>query len=143
MNKNISMRSGGRSWFSDAIGGAWRLVKQSTHIPAATDSPLYTELCALSARHLPILVHKRAKYLEETGTPRSARWETELDDFVTHTIWPYLIDAPLTEARGKSGKRRVAEMLDEIILAEQRRIAAATPSDEIPHTSRFDTSWVT
>ena len=34
-------------------------------------------------------------------------------------------------------------MLDEIIRAEQRRIAATTSNDDIPHTSRFDTSWVT
>jgi hypothetical protein len=140
MNKNISVRNGGRSWFSDAIGGAWRLVKQSTHIPAAPNSPLYTELCALSAQHLPVLTHKRAKYLGENGGATDARWSAELDDFMSHMIWPYLFDIPSMEVRSK---RRVAEMLDEIIRAEQRRIATVTSDDNIPHTSRFDTSWVT
>jgi len=138
MTKTISMRSGGRSWFSDAIGGAWRLVKQSTYIPTARYSPLYAELCSLSEQHLPVLMHKRAKYLEDA--PKNARWSAELDNFVSHTIWPYLFDVPSMET---SSRKRVAEVLDEIIRAEQRRIAATAPSDDIPHTSRFDTSWVT
>ena len=141
MNKNISMRAGGRSWFSDAIGGAWRLVKQSTDIPAGANSPLYAELRALSAQHLPVLIHKRTKYLGENGGTTDARWAIELDDFVAHSVWPYLFDVP--DMRDKSSKERVAKMLDEIIRAEQRRIAATTPNDDIPHTSRFDTSWVT
>ena len=141
MNKTISMRSAnGRTWFSDAIGGAWRLVKQSTHISIAMNASLRDELRALSESHLPVLIHKRAKYLEETGTPKSARWTFELDEFVTHRVWPYLLELP--DVQGKSSKRHAAEMLDEIIRAEQRR-AAATPTDDIPHTSRFDTSWVT
>jgi hypothetical protein len=138
MTKTISMRSAGRSWFSNAIGGAWRLVKQSTYISAARYSPLYTELCSLSAQHLPVLVHKRAKYLEDA--PKAARWSAELDDFVNHTIWPHLFDVPSMEA---CSRKRVAEVLDEIIHAEQRRIAAVPPGDDIPHTSRFDTGWVT
>ena len=140
MNKTISMKTGGRSWFSDAIGGAWRLVKQRTHIATAANAPLCAELRALSAQHLPVLMHKRAKYLEDAGTPKGARWTAELDDFVAHTVWPYLFDVPSMEVRSK---KRVAQMLDEIIRAEQRRIAAATPNGDIPHTSRFDTSWVT
>ena len=85
-------------------------------------------------------MHKRAKYLGETGPPKSARWAAELDEFVARTIWPYLFEVPSIEVRNE---RRVAKMLDEIIRAEQRRIAAATPNADIPHTSRFDTSWVT
>ena len=142
MNKNISMRAGNgaRTWFSDAIGGAWRLVKQSTHISTAMNASLRNELRALSAPHLPVLIHKRAKYLEEAGAPKNARWTSELDDFVTHMVWPYLFEIP--DVHGKSSKRHAAEMLDEIIRAEQRRAATAS-SDDIPHTSRFDTSWVT
>jgi hypothetical protein len=142
MNKTISMRSsGGRSWFSDAIGGAWRLVKQSTHISTAMNASLRAELRALSEPHLPVLIHKRAKYLGQNSGASDGRWSTELDDFVTHMVWPYLFDVP--DVYGKSSKRRAAEMLDEIIRAEQRRIAATTSNDDIPHTSRFDTSWVT
>jgi hypothetical protein len=139
MNKNISMRSGngaGRSWFSDAIGGAWRVVKQGTNIHAAADTPLHAELRALSAQHFPVLMHKRSKYVEHA--PDRARWFAELDDFVTHTILPYLSE---DAAIGANNKKRVVEMLDEIVNAEQRRIAAITPGDGIPHTSRFDTSW--
>ena len=135
MGRKISTADNHR-WFSDAIGGAWRLVKQGTRIRGVMDSPLYAELCALSAPHMPVLVHKRAKYLGQHGAEMNLRWFSELDDFVMHTIQPLLSDG---QAESKS---EVIEVLDEIVRAEQRRAAAATPVDTIPHTSRFDTSWV-
>jgi hypothetical protein len=130
----------GQRWFSAAIGGAWRLVKQGTKIRDDATSPFYAELCALSAEHMPILVHKRTKYLANPDAEMNLRWFSELDDFVTHTIWPQLFEGALAEA---SDKKEVIDVLDEIVGAEQRRNAATNSADNIPHTSRFDTSWVT
>jgi hypothetical protein len=141
MNKNISTaNSAGHRWFSDAIGGAWRLIKQGTKIRDDANSPFYAELCALSAGHMPILMHKRAKFLGQPDARMNMRWFSELEDFVTHTIWPQLFDASSAEAASKS---EIIDVLDEIVGAEQRRQAAANAADNIPHTSRFDTSWVT
>jgi len=138
MNKNISTaNSAGHRWFSDAIGGAWRLVKQGTKIRDEVRSPLYAELCALSAGHMPILTHKRAKYLGRPDARMNTRWFSELEDFVIHTIWPQL--GASAEA---ADKRELIDVLDEIVGAAQRRDAVANSADNIPHTSRFDTSWV-
>ena len=136
MNKNIS--AAGHRWFSDAIGGAWRLVKQGTRIRGDASSPFYAELCALSAAHMPILTHKRAKYLGKTDARMNMRWFSELEDFVTHTIWPQL-----GACAAAADKSEIIGVLDEIVGAAQRRNAAAHAADTIPHTSRFDTSWVT
>jgi hypothetical protein len=139
MTKKLSMaNSTGQGWFSDAIGGAWRLVKHGTKIHNAGNSPFYDELCALSAEHMAILVHKRSRYLGAPDDRMNLRWFTELDDFVTHTIWPRLFEASMA---GVNSKSDIIEVLDGIIGAEQRRIAAKKAADDIPHTSRFDTSW--
>jgi len=136
MGKKLSMANS-TGWFSDAIGGAWRIIKHGTKIHNAANSPYYDELCALSAEHMAILVHKRTRYLGKPGAEMNLRWFTELDDFVTHTICPRLFDASTAEVGNKSD---IIEVLDEIIGAEQRRLAAESASD-MPHTSRFDTSW--
>jgi len=138
MNKNIAMA--GQRWFAAAIGDAWRLVKQGTKIRDDASSPFYGDLCALSAPHMPILMHKRAKYLGRADAQMNMRWFSELEDFVTHTIWPQLFEGSSAEAAEKS---EIIEALDEIVGAEQRRAAAMIATDNIPHTSRFDTSWVT
>jgi hypothetical protein len=138
MNTKIMIGAGQR-WFSDAIGGAWRLVKQGTKIHSAAHAPFYDELCALSDAHMPVLMHKRAKY--KGRAPMNLRWFSELDDFVTHTVWPLLSE---NSAMMVSAKNDIIEVLDAIVAAEQNRAAAAAELiDNIPHTSRFDTSWVT
>ena len=139
MGKKLSMANGtGQRWFSDAIGGAWRLVKHGTKIHNAGNSPFYDELSALSAEHMAILVHKRTRYLGAPGNKMNLRWFTELDDFVTHTIWPRLFEPSVA---GVNSKSDIVEVLDGIIGAEQRRIAATKSAEDIPHTSTFETSW--
>ena len=137
MNKNLAMA--GQRWFADAIGGAWRLVKQGTKIRDDASSPFYPALCAASAAHMPILMHKRAKYLGRPDAQMNIRWFSELEDFVTHTIWPELFEGA---AGALADKSEIIDVLDEIVGAEQRRMAAMAAADNIPHTSRFDTSWV-
>jgi hypothetical protein len=138
--KSSTANDTGHRWFSDAIGGAWRLVKQGTKISGIARSPFHAELCALSAPHMPVLVHKRAKYLGEPESQMNMRWFSELEDFVTHTIWPLLFDGSVPEVESKSD---IIEALDAIVASEQRRAAAAKAVEDFPHTSRFDTSWVT
>ena len=47
MGKKLSMANGsGQRWFSDAIGGAWRIVKHGTKIHGAVSASFYDELCA-------------------------------------------------------------------------------------------------
>ena len=58
--------------------------------------------------------------------------------FVTSTLWPHLKDSAHLAGRDA---RCVAELLDEIVAAEQR--AAAAVARVVPLTSRFDTSWAT
>ena len=122
--------SAGQRWLSDAIGGAWRLVKHGTKIHNAGNSPFHDELCAMSAEHMAILVHKRTRYLGAPDNRMNLRWFTELDDFVTHTIWPRLFEASMA---GVNSKSDIIEVLDGIICAEQRRIAEKKAADDIPH----------
>lgn len=142
MSRNITAgysANAQRGWFSSAIGGAWRLVKQSIALPLATTSPLYAELCSLVAPHLSVLVYKRAKHSEQSSAVIDARWSVELDEFVSRMLWPYLADSPLLEGRSKCN---IAEMLDAVIAAEQCA-ALSNSAINVPCTSRFDTSWAT
>jgi hypothetical protein len=54
-------------------------------------------------------------------------------------LWPYLQESAVLNGRSKNC---VAELLDDIVAAEQRNHDLAM-ADIIPRTSRFDTSWAT
>ena len=125
-----------RTWFSDAIGGAWKLIKLGIASPAAENSALYAELSSLTAPHLAVLAHKRAKYSESADVFKVERWNEDLDNFVARVIWPQLANEAAVGGRKKSV---VIETVDAIVASEQCRLAQVGRS--LPTTSRFDTSW--
>ena len=116
-----------------AVREVWRLLKQGIDIPTDWQPALHDELRALAAPHLAVLAHKRTKLVQAL---QDERWASELGDFVNRVLWPYLATS---EALAGRSQNCVAELLDEIVAAEQRVVAA----DAIPLTSRFDTSWAT
>ena len=128
MGKHVSIGkvSGG------AIGEVWRLLKQGIDIPVAWHAPLQDELRELTQPHMAILIYKRAKFDSD------ARWRAELHEFVSRTLWPHIANSELLGGRNEA---HVAELMDEIVVAEQRR--EAEREADIPLTSRFDTSWAT
>jgi hypothetical protein len=137
MGKTVSLSNAGnsgRSWFSNAIGGAWKLMKQGIALPVAKNSPLCAEVFSLTAPHLPVLVHKRTKFLEVHGASQNASWMLELNHFAVRSICPHL-------AAESPDRKCVLEILDDIVSVEQGRIAAAACANNPPYTSRFDTSW--
>lgn len=126
MGKHETVRAG-------AIAEVWRLLKQGIDIPAAWHAPLQEELRDLAHPHMAVLMHKRAKFGAE-----DARWHDELHHFVSQTLWPHIAKSELLAGRNEA---QVAELLDEVVAASQRR--EAERETEIPLTSRFDTSWAT
>jgi hypothetical protein len=135
MKKNIS--AGEPRRVVAAIGEVWQLLKSGIDFPDAPHPLLHAELRELTAPHLPVLVHKRAKLTG--GSPSEGRWFAELSDFVSRIIWPQLESNPVLEGRNKYC---VAELLDEIVASEQRSAAELAFADALPRTQRFDTSWV-
>jgi hypothetical protein len=120
-------------WLSDAIGSAWKLAKLG--IQSDASSAMNSELAALTAPHLAVLVYKHAKYAGE-----DARWKLELHHFVERTIIPQLAEDP---ALAGLDADQLASRVDAVVMAEQRRLAKLE-SDPLPSTSRFDdTSWAT
>jgi hypothetical protein len=120
-------------WLSDAIGSAWKLAKLG--IQSDASSAMNSELAALTAPHLAVLVYKRAKYAGE-----DARWKLELHHFVERTIIPQLAEDPALTGLDAD---QLASRVDAVVMAEQRRLAKLE-SDPLPSTSRFDdTSWAT
>jgi len=94
------------------------------------------DLRELVAPHMPVLVHQRAKLLENAG---QERWSDELDRFMRQSLWPLL-----GEDRNYAERNRtfVTLMLDVTIAEAQRRAAAAQP-ESVPLVSRFDATWAT
>lgn len=94
------------------------------------------ELKELMAPHMPVLIHRRAKLLAETG---DERWSDELQTFMQRSLWPLL-----GPDRGYADRNRafITLMLDVAIEREQRRAAAASVAT-IPQVSRFDATWAT
>ena len=94
------------------------------------------DLRELVAPHMPVLVHQRAKLLENAG---QERWSDELDRFMRQSLWPLL-----GEDRDYAERNRtfVTLMLDVTIAEAQRRAAAAQP-ESVPLVSRFDATWAT
>jgi hypothetical protein len=114
---------------TQVIREVWRLLRQGIEMPG--EPALHDELRALVAPHLPVLVHKRIKLMQAL---QDERWTSELNDFVGRVLWPQLAASP---ALGGRNANCVAELVDEIVAAEQR----AETTVSIPLTSRFDTSW--
>ena len=121
-----------------AIKEVWRLLKQG--IEFSVEPKIQSEVRELAAPHMAVLVHKRAKVGATTGPLEDEQWFGELGDFVSRMLWPYLQASPVLNGRSKNC---VAELLDEIVAAEQRNIHDLAMADIIPRTSRFDTSWAT
>jgi hypothetical protein len=121
-------------WLSDAIGSAWKLARLGIRAPES-DTQLASELNALAAPHLAVLVHKRAKCADGDNV-----WRAELDRFVARVILPQLDEDP---ALSGISTEQLAARVDAIVFAEQRRLLALE-SNPLPSTSRFeDTSWAT
>ena len=127
-----------RTGLGGAIREVWRLLKQG--IEFSVEPKLQSEVRDLAAPHMAVLVHKRAKVGATTGTLEDEQWFGELGDFVSRMLWPYLQESPVLNGRSKNC---VAELLDEIVAAEQRNFHDLAMADIIPRTSRFDTSWAT
>lgn len=121
-----------------ALKEVWRLLKQG--IEFSVEPKLQSEVRELAAPHMAVLVHKRAKVGATTGPIEDEQWLGELGDFVSRMLWPYLQESPVLNGRSKNC---VAELLDEIVAAEQRNNHDLAMADIIPRTSRFDTSWAT
>lgn len=141
MNKKTKTGYGGvgqRSWFSDAVGGAWRLARRGTGSPAATHLPLLAEMRALTASHMPVLIHKSARCSEGAAAGENSKWVDELESFVTRVVWPHLAASPALQGRDKAS---IVKLLDRIIAAERQTTDGRTSDETIPYTSRFDSSW--
>jgi len=121
-----------------ALKEVWRLLKQG--IEFSVEPKLQGEVRELARPHMATLVHKRAKVGATTGPVQDEQWYGELGDFVSRMLWPYLQESPVLNGRSKNC---VAELLDEIVAAEQRAVCERAMVDIIPRTSRFDTSWAT
>jgi hypothetical protein len=123
-----------------ALREVWRLLKQGIDFSSSIEPKLQSELRELAAPHMAVLVHKRARVGATTGTIEDEQWFGELGDFVSRMLWPYLQDSTVLNGRSKNC---VAELLDDIVAAEQRNVHDLAMADIIPRTSRFDTSWAT
>jgi hypothetical protein len=134
MAKQVVAEGAGRP-LKQAVREVWRLLRQGIDIPSDWQPALHDELRALAAPHLAVLVHKRAKLVEAL---QDERWASELVEFVNRILWPHLA---ASEALGGRNQNCVAELLDEIVAAEQRAVAAVTRT--VPLTSRFDSGWAT
>lgn len=134
----------GRNWngqgsrFGEAIGGAWRLASRSKDISVAAGSPFYTEVRALASSHMPVLIHKFAKFSEGAAAGENSNWANELESFVTRVVWPHLVEDPARQGRDKAC---VVKLLDMIVAAERRKAIGQKADETIPYTSRFDSSW--
>ena len=125
--------------FGAALREVWRLLKQGIELSSSIEPKLQGEVRELAAPHMAVLVHKRAKVGATMGTLEDEQWFGELGDFVSRMLWPYLQESAVLNGRSKNC---VAELLDDIVAAEQRNHDLAM-ADIIPRTSRFDTSWAT
>jgi hypothetical protein len=125
---------------SAALKEVWRLLKQGVEFSSSGEPKLQSELRELAAPHMAVLVHKRSKIGATTGSIEDEQWFGELGDFVSRMLWPYLQASPVLNGRSKNC---VAELLDDIVAAEQRNTCDLAMADIIPRTSRFDSSWAT
>ena len=123
-----------------ALKDVWRLLKQGIEFSSSVEPKLQGEVRELAAPHMAVLVHKRTKAGTRPGAIQDEQWFSELGDFVSGMLWPYVQESPALNGRSKNC---VAELLDDVVAAEQRNIHELAMADIIPRTSRFDTSWAT
>jgi len=116
--------------FADAIA---MLFSTATFEPQRS---LESEVYELVEPHLAILVHKRRRFVGDDVREHEL-WAKELDDFVGRTFfWP---TPAATEAFAKYDRRKIAKMVDKIVVHEQLRQDAAQAV--LPQTCRFSSSW--
>lgn len=125
---------------TEAVKEVWRLLKQGIEFSGLSEPKFQAELRELAAPHMAVLVHKRARVGSTTGPVEDEHWIGELDDFVSRMLWPHVQNSAFLNGRSK---HCVAELMDEIVAAEQRTTVDVALADIIPRTSRFDTSWAT
>lgn len=94
-------------------------------------SVLENEVAALAAPHLPVLLHKRARY----GSG-STHWRLELESVVDRAVMPYASGGTIFPA---IHRRRLIRML-EMHLSEQARHSEQAVT-ATPVVWRIDTSW--
>ena len=123
---------------AEAVREVWRLLKQGIDFRAVRPPALQTELRELSAPHMAVLVHKRAKVSVTSGALEDERWFGELSDFVSRILWQQI---QTSEALAGRSKNCVAEMLEEIVALEQRTMTELALADVLPRTSRFESGW--
>jgi hypothetical protein len=116
----------------------WRLLKKGMEFSYGANTPLQTELRELAAPHMAVLVHKRAKVSAGRGMLDDEPWFGELSDFVASALWPHLRENEVLAGRSKNC---VAELLDEIVAAEQRNNEHLALADIMPRTARFGNGW--
>ena len=126
--------------FGATFREVWRLLKQGIDFSSSVEPKLQSEVRELAAPHMAVLVHKRTKVGATMGTIEDEQWLGELGDFVSRMLWPYLQESAVLNRRSKNC---VAELLDDIVAAEQRNFCDLAMADIIPRTSRFDNSWAT
>jgi len=144
MREELAVRSYATAQSGVGLGATlrevWRLLKQGIDFSSSVEPKLQSEVRELAAPHMAVLVHKRAKVGATMGTIEDEQWLGELGDFVSRMLWPYLQESSVLNGRSKNC---VAELLDDIVAAEQRHFCDMAMADIMPRTSRFDNSWAT
>lgn len=126
----------GQYAMADQVFGAFRQVlgflAPGLNSQLGRRRALESELRELIAPHLPILMHRRAKLLENSGG-----WCDELESFMRTSLWP-MLGADLDYA--ERNRTFVTLLIDVMIEREQRRTAQMN-AVAMPLVSRFDASW--
>ena len=89
---------------------------------------LEDEVRALVAPSLPLLIHKRGKFLAASGGSATDRWRTELEFFVDRILWPML--GIETDPDGRV-RARIADHVDTLVTVEHAK-AASLPCSPQP-----------
>ena len=119
-----------RDAFADAIA---MLFTTATFEPHRS---LESEVYELVEPHLAILVPKRRKFVSDDIRDHEL-WVKELDAFVGRTFyWP---TPATTETFAKYDRRKIAAMVDKIVIHEQFKQDAVQAV--LPQTCRFSSSW--
>jgi hypothetical protein len=144
MTQNAERAADKGSWsghMARALDDVWSMLRLGIDFTPHGRKAFETEMRELVEPSLPILIHKRAKFLREAedGTVRADLWAKELGDFMNRIFfWPNL---GAHRAFVEKNRAYVAQLLDRFIAEEQRKSVAAQAVDGVPMTSRFDSSW--
>jgi len=120
---------------SDAFWTNWRFLSEGFGEPPAERSFVAMELRELVERDLPILIHKRNKWIERED---EQRWLADLEAFVARSLRPKLAGESLLALWNDSALMR---SLDALVVREQQLVAVKVRSESLPVTSRFDSPW--